>query len=146
MECGKIRQTMKLQGLHWVILSQLERRGGHVSWPRIAVGSIAGYIQSLREENAKVGGTGGKSPARKPKNHKTEDGEEGVANPATGHHPEEFINIDLTSMGNELESVLYTNYAWVRNINRAMVDWARSDSLTTENLTRRAVGAAVLCL
>ena len=66
-ECGKLHQNMKLQGLHWLILAQLARRGGHVSRPRIAVEAIDGYAQALREANVKTDHNNGKFNTWQPK-------------------------------------------------------------------------------
>ena len=132
-DCTKLHQTMKLQGLHWLILAQLARRGGHVSRPRIPAESVDGYTQALREANGKSDIVSTKTVWQQ-KAGNTAAGCQRVLNPAIGEPPSEFVEIDLTELENELESVLYANDDWVHTTDNAVVDWARSEGLTREQL------------
>ena len=90
-------------------------------------------IQALREANNK-----GDSSATKnmwqPKASTINAGCNRVVNPAIGNPPAEFVEIDLTDLEKDLESVLYANDEWAHRLLPAVVDWARADSLTKEQM------------
>ena len=132
-ECPRLHQTMKLQGLHWLILAQLARRGGHVSRTRIPPEGVDGYIQALREASAKTDYGSGKMKWQ-PKSEHTASGECRKINPAIGDPPSEFVEIDLTEMEQELESVLYATDAWVLSSPDAKIDWSKVTGLTPEQV------------
>ena len=110
-ECNNMHQTMKIQGLHWLILAHPARRGGHVSRPRIPPESIDGYIQALREANGKPENTN--KAMWHPKPALTNAGETRLLNPTIGLPPEEFADVDLTDLELDLEAVLYADDNWV---------------------------------
>ena len=128
-ECNRVHQTTKLQGLHWLILAQLARRGGHVSRSRIEPDAVDGYIQALRESNAKYDSGAGKGMWQ-PKGINSAAGETRRVNPAVGMPPGEFLEVDLTALERELEEALYANDEWIFEEHKATVDWKKADSLT----------------
>ena len=124
---------MKLQGLHWLILAQLARRGGHVSRPRIPVESIDGYVQALREANGRQDTVATKQ-IWQPKSGNTAAGVNRLVNPVIGQPPNEFLDVDLTELEKELESVLYANDEWVHVPNESVVDWTKAEGLTIDQM------------
>ena len=132
-DCPRLHQTMKLQGLHWLILAQLARRGGHVSRARIPVEAIDGYVQALRESHGKNETNGGKTTWQ-PKSQTTASGQERALNPCIGAPPGEFVDIELTELERELEEVLYATDDWIFPSDTASVDWTRSETLSLEQM------------
>ena len=128
-ERKKLHQAMKIQGLHWLILAQLARRGGHVIRRRIPPESVDGYIQALREANIKPENANNKAMWH-PKPTGANAGETRLLNPAIGMPPEEFIKVDLAELERDLENVLYADDNWIFDNPTAAVDWACSDNLT----------------
>ena len=143
-ECKKLHQTMKIQGLHWLILALLARRGGHVSRTRIPPESVDGYIQALREANNKLENCHNKV-AWRPKSALANAGEARPLNPAIGNPPDEIVEVDLAELERDLENVFYADDNWIFDNPAASVDWAKADNLTaTQRRVQNWRGASTI--
>ena len=55
-----------------------------------------------------------------------------LTSPSIGQPPDVLLNVDVSELESEMEEVLYANDYWVHTKQKASVDRARSDSLTTD--------------
>ena len=132
----KLHVAIRVDGLHFAILSQLAPRVGHVPRPRIPHGRFGGYIQSLREQiDAKpVRLPNWRAPRCEVKDSAvmTEWGGR-FLNSAIGQAPTDFAETDLTELGLEMGEVLYASDNWAYGYGpNGPVNWDRVRHLSDE--------------
>ena len=104
--------------------------GTHLSRHCICVVAIDVYVQALREEDPKPEGMKGNT--WRPKTAVADSGEDRIINRAIGIQPDEFVEIDLAALWNDMGALRCATDKWVHSEQSALLGWAISESLTKE--------------
>ena len=116
--CSFAHSMITTKNLHWLIRSQLAKRGGHRSQMRIAPDAVPGYIAALRETNLDGDGKERTKPVQiwKPKGGGPVLGHAEVEvsfrsadlNHAVGDVPVDFQDIGYTALEGKLDQLVHS--------------------------------------